>query len=108
MLHDSHDSLVKNPQPSVITGQKWKTKIAVEKAESALKMKEIIGIVAGLGLHPCHWWSKESTINKRKMVSEEIHHLEEVRHIATAVVQRKQFMDQVGECKRHSYHRGCP
>ena len=75
MLRDSHDPLVKNAQPSVITGRKWKAKIAVENAESANGK-------AGLGLH--HWWSKESTLNRRKMVSEEIHHL------ATAVGQRKQ------------------
>ena len=71
-----------------------KAKIAVENAESALRMKEIIGIVAngkaGLGLHPQRWWSKESTANRRKMVLEEIHHLEEVRCFATAVGQRKQ------------------
>ena len=45
---------------------------------------------ADLGLHPQYWRPKESTISKRKMVSEEIHHLEEVTHIATAVEQRKQ------------------
>ena len=57
-------------------------------------MKEIIGTVANgkaaLGLHPQCWWLKESTGNRRKIVSEEIHHLEEVRHFATAVGQRKQ------------------
>ena len=94
MLRDSSDPLVKNAQPSVITGRKWKAKIAVENAKSALRMKEIIGTVAngkaGLGLHPQCWWSKESTLNRRKMVSEEIHHLEEVRGFATAVGQRKQ------------------
>ena len=67
MLRDSRNRLVKNTQPSVITSQKWKAKIAVENAESAIKMKEIIGTVANgrvdLGLHPQHWWSKESTIN---------------------------------------------
>ena len=56
MLSDSCSPLVKNAQPSVITGRKWKAKIAIENAESALKMKEIIGTVAngraGLGLHP--------------------------------------------------------
>ena len=56
-------------------------------------MKEIIGTVAngkaGLGLHPQRWWSKESSTNRRKMVSEEIHHLEEVKRFATAVGQRK-------------------
>ena len=94
LLRDSHDPLVKNAQPSVITSQKWKAKVAVENAESALRMKEIICTVAnwkaGLGLHPQRWWFKESTANRRKMVSEEIHHLEEVRHFATAVGQRKQ------------------
>ena len=94
MLRDSHDPLVKNAQPSVITDWKWKAKIAVENAESALKMKEIIGTVAngkaGLGLHPQCRWSKESMANRRKMVSEEIHHLEEVKRFATAVGQRKQ------------------
>ena len=93
MLRDSCDPLVNNAQSSVITGRKWKAKIAVENAESALRMKERIGTVvngkAGLGLHPLRWWSKESTTNRRKMMSEEIHHLEEVRRFATAVGQRK-------------------
>ena len=94
MLRDSRDPLVKNAQPSVITGRQWRAKIAVENAESALRMKEIIDTVAngkvGIGLHPQRWWSKESTANRRKMVPEEIHHLEEVRRFATAVGQRKQ------------------
>ena len=94
MLWDSCNPLVKNTQLSIITGWKWKAKIAVENAELALKMKEIIGTGAngrtGLGLHTLHWWSKVSTINKRKIVLEEIHYLEEVRCIATVVGQRKQ------------------
>ena len=45
---------------------------------------------AGLGLHPQRWWSMESTINERKIVSEEIIHLEEVTRIPTAIRQRKQ------------------
>ena len=94
MLRDSRDPMVKNAQASMITGRKWKAKIAVANAKSALKMKEIIGTVAnvkvGLGLHPQCWWSKKSTANRRKKVSEEIHHLEEVRRFATAVGQRKQ------------------
>ena len=80
MLRDSRDPLVKKVQPCVITDRKWMAKIAVENAESALKMKEMIGIVpngrSGVHLHPQRWWSKQSTINKRKMVSKEIHHLE--------------------------------
>ena len=56
MMRDSRDPLVKNAQPSVITGRKWKAKISVENAESALRLKEIIGTVAngktGLRLPP--------------------------------------------------------
>ena len=93
ILRDSCDRLVKNAQAPVITGRKWKAKTAVENAELVLKMKEIISTVengrADLGLHPQRWWFKESTINKRKMVLEEIHHLEKVRRIAIAVGQRK-------------------
>ena len=94
ILRDSHDPLVKNTQPFVITGRKWKAKTAVENTDLVLRMKEIIGTVtngkAGLGLHPQRWWSKESMLNRRKMVLEETHHLEEVRRFATAVGQRKQ------------------
>ena len=89
MLRDSRDPLVKNAQPSVINSRKWKAKIAVENAESALRMKEIISTEANgkasLGLHPQRWCSNESSSNRRKMVSEEIHHLEEVGHFATSV-----------------------
>ena len=35
MLRDSRDPLVKNTQPSVIAGRKWKAKITAENAESA-------------------------------------------------------------------------
>ena len=94
MLRDSRDPLVKNVQPSMITGRKRKAKIGVENAESALRMKRIIGTVAngkaGLGLHPQCWWSKESMLNWRKMASGEIHHLEEVRRFIIAVGHRKQ------------------
>ena len=68
-------------------------------------MKEIIGTVAngkaGLGLHPQRWWSTESTLNRRKMVSEEIHHLEEVTRLATAVGQRKQGAWAEWKCAKH-------
>ena len=42
------------------------------------------------GLHPQRWWSKETTKNKRRMVSEEIHHFEESKRLAIAVAQPKQ------------------
>ena len=78
----------------MIAFRKWKANIAVENAESAPRMKEIIGTVAngkvGLGLYTQRWWSKESTSNRRKMVCKEIHHPQEVRRFATAVGQRKQ------------------
>ena len=75
MLRDSVDPFVKNAQPAIITGRKWDAKYAVETAESSLKMKEVIGSVAtgraGLGLHTQRWGSKETTKNKRRMVSED-------------------------------------
>ena len=82
------DPLVKSAQPAIITGQKWNAKYAVGMAESSLKMKEVIGSEAtrraGLGFHPQRWWSKETTKNKRRMVSEEIHHFEESKYLAIA------------------------
>ena len=38
-MRDSRDPLLKTSQPSVITDRKWKAKVAVENAESALRMK---------------------------------------------------------------------
>ena len=78
MLHDSRDILVKNTQPSVIIGCKWKAKNCCRKC----RIRPVANGRAGLSLHPQHWWSKESTINKRKMVLEEIHHLEKVSRVA--------------------------
>ena len=69
-------------------------KHAVEMAESSFKMKEVIGSVAtgraGFGLHPPRWRSKETTMNKRRMVSEEFHDFEESKRLAIAVAQPKQ------------------
>ena len=94
MLCDSVDPLVKSAQPAIITGRKWNAKHGLETAESSLKMKEVIGSVetgrAGFGLHLQRWWSKETTKNKRRMVSEEIHDFEESKHLAIAVAQPKQ------------------
>lgn len=44
---------------------------------------------AGLDL-PQNWLSNESTLNKQKIVSEEIHPLEEDKHFATALGQCQQ------------------
>ena len=94
MLRDSVGPLVKSAQPAIITGRKWNAKHAIETAESSLKMKEVIGSVATgrarFGLHPQRWWSKETTKNKRRMVSEEIHHFEESKRLAIVVAQPKQ------------------
>ena len=66
----------------------------METAEASLKMKEVIGSVATgraeFGLHPQRWWSKETTKNKRRMVSEEIHDFEESKRLAIDVAQPKQ------------------
>ena len=81
-------------QPAIITGRKWDAKYAVEMAEPSLKIKEVIGSVATgrarLGLHPQWWWSKETTKNNWRMVSEESHHFEESKRLTIAVAQSKQ------------------
>ena len=75
-------------------------------------MKEITGTVAngrvGLGFHPQRRWSKEPTTNKREIVSEEIHNLEEVRRIATAVGQRKQGAWTKWKSAKDRCHMGQP
>ena len=94
MLRDSVDPQVKSALPVIITGRKWDAKYAVETAESSLKMKEVIGPVAtervGLSLQPQRRWSKETTKNKRRMFSEEIHHFEENKRLVIAWAQPKQ------------------
>ncbi len=76
MLRDSVDPLVKSAQPAIITGWKWDSKYAVKTAESSLKMNEVIGSMATgraeHGFHQQQWWSKVTTKNKRRMVSEKI------------------------------------
>ena len=93
IVRNSEDPLVKIAQPTIITGRKWGAKFAVDTAKSSLKMKDEIGSVtsgkARINLHPHGGWSKETTKNKRRMVSEEIHHFKESRRFAIAVVQPK-------------------
>ena len=73
MLRDSVDPLGKSAQSAIITSRKWDAIYVVKTKESSLKMKELIDSVAsrraGLGLHPQWWRSKETTKNKRRMVS---------------------------------------
>ena len=45
---------------------------------------------AGHNLEPQRWWPKETTKNKRRMISEQIHHFEESKRLAIAVAQPKQ------------------
>ena len=92
MLRHSVDPLVKSAQPAITTGRKWDAKYAVETAESSLKMKEVFGSVATegsrIGLHPQRWLIKETTKNKGRMRSEEIHHFEVSKCLAIAVAQQ--------------------
>ena len=85
MLHDSRNPLVKNTQPSVITSQKWKAKIAVENAELASKIKEIIGK-----------WKSKPRLSSTTLVVQGIHNKQKkwfwkkfVRHFTIAIGQRK-------------------
>ena len=105
MLNDSCSTLVKNAHPSVITGWKWKAKIAEENAESALKRKEIIGTVtngrSGLGLHPQWWLSKESTINKSNGFGRNSSSWGSEAYCYSCRTKETGCMNHVGECRRH-------
>ena len=87
MLYDSRDQLVKNAQPSVITGRKgknccWECRISPQDERN--------NWYCGKRKSSSRPTSTRIHANRRKMVLEEIHHLEEVRRLATAVGQRKQ------------------
>ena len=86
MLRDSRDPLVKKAHRFVITGRKWKAKIAVENA--ALKMKEIIGT----GKWKSRSWPSSTALvvqgihnKQKKNAFEKIHHLKQVGRIAIGV-----------------------
>ena len=94
---------------TVITVRKWKARIAVENAESALKMKEIIGTVAngraGLGLHPQRWWSNKQKKNGFVRNSSSRWSQAYCYNCRTKETGR---MGQVGECRRQGCHMGWP
>lgn len=96
MLRDSPDPKVRENQPALKTGRKWKVHDAIEKAESALKLKEVMGCTqtnrVGLGFEQGRpkWWSKASTKERRDMVIREIRTAEDELRVQKAVQQSQQ------------------
>ena len=95
ILLDSKDEMIQTVAPSQKTGKKWHSKTATEQAIAAAKHKDIVGYVqcgkSGLGMgEKRERWSKASTVERRKMVINEVHHQEEQMRCARAVSQAKQ------------------
>ena len=94
MLEDSADPVVKEANPELKTGRKWKVKKATEDAKADLRMKEIIGHTQtnrqGLGSTKMEWWSKAKGKAKRDLVIQEIREEEERARYVKAVQQSQQ------------------
>lgn len=94
-LAESKDNAIRAAAPTPITGRKWSAKLATQQAKSALHHGDIVGQVqhgkGGFGLgekRPS--WNRASSIERRKLVVNEIHRQEESVRYAKAVSQAKQ------------------
>lgn len=94
-LKDSRDQTIRNAAPPLSTGRKWAPSNAVQHATSALRHNDIVGHVqlgrGGFGLAASKpTWRKASTLERRKMVVEEVRCQEEAARSAKAVSLAKQ------------------
>jgi hypothetical protein len=96
MLKYSNDQSLKEVDPELKTGRKWKASKAVEAAEESAKLKEVMGAVQtnrqGLGYatEKRVWWSKASAKEKRDLVIEEVRQQAEAERVQCAVQQGQQ------------------
>ena len=64
MFRESQDEAVRNVEPELKTGRKWRVREAVDAAEHSLKVKDIIGITQsdrrGLGHQSARLWTTAS------------------------------------------------
>lgn len=94
-LTESKETAIQAAGPTLVTGNKWSAKSAVQQAKSALHHIDIVGQVqhgrGGLGLdekRPC--WNKSASRERRKMFAAEVRRQEESSRCAKAVSQVKQ------------------
>ena len=94
MLETSKDEVVREVQPTLKTGRKWKVLEAVDDARENLRLKEVLGHTQvgrqGLGSSKMQWWSKAQGKERRDMVIQEIRSTEDNRRYQKAVQQSQQ------------------
>ena len=93
-LRDSEDKSIRQSGIVTRSGRKWAADKAVEQAENALKLRDIIGIPCigrqGFGSIPFQQWSGASKKTKQAMIQSEVRSQEEERRRAKAVGQGSQ------------------
>ena len=94
MYRDSRDPKVAQAGVVVKTGRKWSAKAAVLDAESRLRQKDLVGVVAhgraGLGLFPTPRQRECKGKEKRRQIQEEVRAAVEEERSSRAVGQRQQ------------------
>ncbi|XP_019616086.1 PREDICTED: uncharacterized protein LOC109463676 [Branchiostoma belcheri] len=95
-LSNSKDPVIRNFQPDLRSGRKWRVSAAVEEAEARLRHKEVVGATQtgrqGLGLIRHKWWSSATEKERREMVVQEVREQEEEKRVAVAAGLAKQGM----------------
>ena len=95
MLELSGDCSIKEAKVQLKTGRKWKTVDALTEAEERVKFQEVAGASQvgrhGLGYGPPRvWWSSATVRQRRDLILQEVHGLEEVGRYQMAVQQGQQ------------------
>ena len=94
MLEESSDNVVREVQPTLKSGRKWKAREAVDNAKESLKLKEVIGHTQtnrqGVGMSTSTWWSNSSGKVRRDMVIQEVRKEEDNKRYQKAVQQSQQ------------------
>jgi hypothetical protein len=94
MVRDSKDDKVSQAGVEMNTGRKWKAKEALDRAETRLQHKDIVGTVTagrmGLGCITRASWKKADAAARRKLVQEEVRQGEEEDRQARAAAMKKQ------------------
>lgn len=89
MYQDSTDEKVREAGVTTRSGRKWAADTSVAQAESALKLKDVIGnpCVGRQGLGSTHFqqWGKADPRQRREMIQAEVRHMEEERRRSRAV-----------------------
>ncbi|XP_060608354.1 uncharacterized protein LOC132760383 [Ruditapes philippinarum] len=80
-LRDSSDEKISGAGIEIRTGRKWSVKQAVDRAESSLKLQDIVGTTnkgrEGLGIRLKQRWSDSDKVERRSMVQTELRRAED-------------------------------